>query len=198
VTDGRFCTTDLLPLMARKLGIDYPWEEAPCEPGEVRVQRVANLELGEGLTAAPLAEVLRQRGEFVARIDGLFGTGTGWGPVFALGPARNLVGTRPQALPLAGTTASAEIEDPERFRAGRVAETLLRGSLDGVDAGAPLAVAVNGEVVATGRSFEADGETRFSILFDPAELRSGINVIELYEVQPGAGGPRLALLGSAL
>jgi hypothetical protein len=59
-------------------------------------------------------------------------------------------------------------------------------------------VAVNGAVVATGRSFEADGETRFSILFDPAELRSGINVIELYEVLPGAGGPRLALLGSAL
>ena len=198
VTDARFCTTDLLPLMARKLGIDYPWEEAPCEPREVRVQRVGNLELGEGLTAAPLAEVLRQRGEYVARIDGLFGIGTGWDPVFALGPARNLVGTRTQALPLAGTTASAEIEDPDRFRAGRVAETLLRGSLDGVDAGAPLAVAVNGEVVATGRSFDADGETRFSILFDPAELRSGINVIELYEVRPGAGGPRLALLGSAL
>ncbi len=160
--------------------------------------RVANIELGEGVTVAPLAKVESQRAAYVRRIRALFGTGRGWAPVYGLGPGRALLGAQTRALPLAAGTGSAEIEDPERFRSGRSAETLLRGSLDGVAAEAPLAVAVNGTVAATGRSFDYEGQTRFSILFPPAALRPGINVIELYEVRGSAGRPRLALLGSAL
>lgn len=198
VSDRRFCTTDLLPLLARKLGVEYPWKPEACDPNRVHVTGVANLELGEGVVVARLDRVESQRADYIRRIGGLFGIGSGWGPVYGLGPQRGLLGTPVRAVPLVGTSGSAAIDDPERFRNGRISETLLRGTLDGVGPGASLAAAVNGRVVATGSAFEEEGETRFSILFPPAELRPGVNVIELYEVLEGTDRPRLALLGSAL
>jgi hypothetical protein len=60
--------------------------------------------------------------------------------------------------------------------------SLLRGTLSGVDAGTPLAAAVNGRIAAVGRSFSASDGMRFSLLVPPGRLRTGPNHVELFEV----------------
>jgi hypothetical protein len=195
ISDRHVCLTSLLSLLATELGIAYPWERQRCDPDLVRQGRLENLVLDEGFTEAPLKVVDRLRDAYIRRIDRLFGAGAGWGRVYGLGPARSFVGRSATGVRLVGG-GSAEIEDPGRFSSGPTPETLLRGSLSGVAPGAPLAVAVNGRFVATDQAFKAEGEPSFSILFPPAALRQGPNVVELYAVR-GGERPAVALLGSA-
>ena len=196
VVDRHFCLTALLPLIARRLGAEYPWEPEACSPRRVRQSRIGNEELGEGFTTASFARVRRELRRFVARIDRLFGSG-GWAPLYALGSARGLVGTPAAAARLAGGGGPARFEDADRFGSGPTPETLLRGEASGVEPGTPLAVAVNGRFAASDVAFEADGAARFSILFPPRALRHGPNVVELYAVRRAGPDPVVTLLGSA-
>ena len=52
----------------------------------------------------------------------------------------------------------------------------------GVPGGLDLAVAVNGRIAATTRSFEFDGETLVSALVPEEALRPGENSVRLYVV----------------
>ena len=90
-----------------------------------------------------------------------------------------------RALPVGD--ASASLEDPSLLRdvnprAPVVLASLLRGTLDGVGAGEPLAAAVNGRIAAVGRSFSASDGMRFSLLVPPARLRKGGNRVSIYRV----------------
>ncbi|MCB0868971.1 MAG: sulfatase-like hydrolase/transferase [Solirubrobacterales bacterium] len=184
VTDRRTCATDILPTVARELGISFPWETAPCDPDLVTVENSPN---GEG-TATP-EQMLRQRQKhLVRRISRVFGTGGGWGPVFRFGPHNDLIGKRVSAL------------DPEPLSRWRVipdernavkdfdpAATTLRGLLQrgltkrfGKER--ILAVAVNGVIRAVGWTFK-DGAGRgpgYSILLPPESLQAGFNQVDIY------------------
>ena len=48
----------------------------------------------------------------------------------------------------------------------------IAGTLDGVDAGTPLAVALNGRVAATTYSYEGDRGTEFAAMVPPSLLRA--------------------------
>jgi sulfur carrier protein ThiS len=79
-------------------------------------------------------------------------------------------------------------------RSSGVLPTQIAGLLDG-DAGRPrdLAVAVNGEIAAVGRSFRLAGRASDSFAFNVPEdaLMEGHNTVEVFEV---VGGGRLRLL----
>lgn len=199
VVGAHTCATDVLAFVMEELAIEDPWGTDDCPPRTVEVARVENSVLSGDGTEASLATVRRQMGAYTRRIARLFGTGTGWGPrVYALGPAAGLAGRPVASLPLAaGSGGVAEFGNPGRFTAGPTAETLLRGGIDGGAPGVPLAVAVNGRIVATGSSFEEGEQVRFSVLFPREALRPGVNVVELFEVHEGEAGPELVLLGSA-
>jgi Sulfatase len=196
ITDVAFCTTDLLPKIARELGIRYPWERSSCPAGSVTVD---NSPAGE--VTLPRATVERERDAYVARIERLFGSGTGWGPLLRFGPNPGLVGRSAAALPAESAgEGSARFDDPSRLRAVRpgaayVPAALLRGAISGATPGEALAVAVNGTIAAVGRSFDEDGETRFSIVVPPRYFRAGANRVVLYRVLSTGAGPRLERLG---
>jgi hypothetical protein len=196
VVDRHVCTTGILPTVARMLAIDYPWREWPCPAGVVRVANSPS-----GSTSLPLGQVERLRDAYIARISRLFGAGTGWGPVLRFLPNQQLIG-RPtggvRALPIGD--GSASLEDPGRLRdvdprAPVVLASLLRGTLDGVPAGTPLAAGVNGRIAAVGRSFAASDGMRFSLLVPPGRLRDGLNRVDIYRVVGGGKRLRLQRLG---
>ena len=48
MTDRRTCATDIPPMIADQLGIEYPWSVAECDPERVTVVNSPN---GEGFTS---------------------------------------------------------------------------------------------------------------------------------------------------
>ena len=54
VVDRHVCTTDILPMTARMLGIDYPWPRYRCPPGRVTVA-----DSPQGATSLPFDRVER-------------------------------------------------------------------------------------------------------------------------------------------
>jgi hypothetical protein len=196
VVDDGFCTTDLLPEVARLLGVRYPWERFACPATRVTVYNSP-----DGETTLPRERVELQRDRYVARLERLFGSGTGWEPVLRFGPNPELVGRAVAALPATSESGeSVRLDDPSLLRAVRpraayVPASLLRGSIAGAAPGEALAVAVDGTIAAVGRSFEEQGATRFSIVVPPRYFRPGSNRVVLYRVHGGGAAARLERLG---
>lgn len=126
-----------------------------------------------------------------------FGAGSAT-EVYGLGGAKQLLGERVADLPRGEPSALAvELAGTERF--GNVeleAEALplyVRGTLP---AGLtdPVAVAVNGVIVATTRSYTEDGIPTIATMIPAAALRAGANQVELFVVEVGEGVPVLRSL----
>ncbi len=195
VIERHVCTTDILPMMSRMLGIDYPWGHNPCPPGTVTVANSA-----QGETSLPFDQVERQRDAYVARIDRTFGTGSGWGPVLGFRPHAELIGRPVRSLaPVPAGDASASLDEPERLREvdpeAPVVLSLMRGEISGAEPGEALAAAVNGRIAAVGRSYSEVGSVRYSLLVPPRFLREGSNAVEIYRVLGSGPSIRLQLLG---
>ena len=184
VTGQRTCATDILPTVAKELGIDYPWKEAPCDPDLVTVENSPN---GEG-TATP-EEMIRQRQKrLVNRIHRVFGTGGGWGPVFRSGPRKDLIGKRVSALMPEPLSRWRVIPDERNAvknfdpAAATLRGLLQRGLTKRFGKERILAAAVNGVIRAVGWTFK-DGTGRgpgYSILLPPGSLRAGFNRVDIY------------------
>lgn len=196
VVDRHVCTTGILPTIARMLRIDYPWRDWPCPSNAVHVANSPS-----GSTTLPFERVERLRDAYVARISRLFGADTGWRPVLRFMPNQQLIGRATGALrALPAGDASASLEDPDLLRdvnprAPVVLASLLRGTLDGVSAGQPLAAGVNGRIAAVGQSFSANDGMRFSLLVPPERLREGANRVSIYRVVGRGSRLRLQRLG---
>ena len=196
VVDRHVCTTDILPTIARMLGIDYPWRPWPCPSGTVDVANSP-----DGSQSLLFDRTERLRDAYVARIARLFGSDDGWGPVLRFGPNPQLIGRPVAGLSVAPAgQASASLEDPGKLRdvnprAPVVLASLVRGTLSGVGPGTALAAAVNGRIAAVGRSFAANDGDRFSLLAPPGRFREGPNQVELYRVLRAGARTRLQRLG---
>jgi hypothetical protein len=196
VVDEHFCSTDILPELARQLEIDYPWPGEDCPPEEVTL-----LNAPEGETSASLETVITQRDAQVDRIERVFGTGQGWAPVFGFGPHRDLIGKRLDQFEIDREPDPVRA-DPDRRNAlldfnpdsPSVPGLLQRGLLNLVDPGRALAVSVNGRIATVGLAFD-DGLGRgvgYSMLLPPESVRAGYNRAEIFLVLEG--GRKLKLL----
>jgi Sulfatase len=196
IVERHVCTTQILPRIVRMLGIRYPWEGYPCPAGEVTV-----VNSPEGQSSLPFRQVVRLRDAYVARIDRSFGAHTGWTPVLRFGPHPELIGRSVGSLPVSPAgDASASIDDQERLRdvhprAPVVLASLVRGTIAADEPGEALAVAINGQIAAVGRSYRAAGDIRYSLLVPPRHFREGANRAEVYRVLGRGSSIRLQQLG---
>lgn len=187
VNDERTCATDILPAIAGELGIDYPWKKAKCDPEKVTV---LNSPIGEASISH--TEMLEQRRKhLLERIQRVFGTGRGWGPVYRFGPHRDLIGKEVKDLqtePLQRWRAlpdernAVKNYDPS---APTLRGLLQRGLTKRFGKDRVLAVAVNDRIEAVGWTFK-DGAGRgpgYSILLPPGALRAGFNKLDIYLVE---------------
>lgn len=196
VSHRHTCATDVLPMIAEGLGIDYPWETTPCPADEATV---LNSPVGEA--SAPMSKVLRQRQNQINRIERVFGTGGGWQPVYQFGPHRNLIGKRIRDLKVNRTLGPFRVL-PERRNlvknydpaAPTLHGLLQRGLTKRFGEDHVLAVAVDDRIQAVGWTFK-DGTGHgpgYSILLPPDALRAGFNKVDIYLVE--SGGRRLQLV----
>ena len=179
------CTTDVLPLVAAELEIDYPWDVAECPEDEVTV-----LNSPAGEATAPLDTVIAQRQRLVDRIQRVFGTGVG--PTYRFGPRNDLIGQRVNQLDttmelgryrvLPEMRNAAKNFDPD---APGVLGLLQRGYLERFGEDKVLAVAVDGRIEAVGWTFK-DGfgfGPGYSILLPPDSLKKGFNRVDIFLVE---------------
>ena len=186
---GTFVTTlDVVPTVAKVLGIDTDWsfDGVPVdEPRAVERLQQRNGREARLVKVEPEDFARRLAAENRAR-------DARWPPgreaVYEVGPRRDLVGTRPPASTTDGP-ASAFLNNARLYRRVKptsgVVPAYVTGSTKGVAPGTDLAVAVNGVVRATGEAYVDHGDPRFSMLVPPRSLRRGRNEVTVYAVRNG-------------
>jgi hypothetical protein len=200
IDDGAASTMDILPTIAEVLqSPDRPrFDGVPLvrrgrpravarRPPPVRSGRRDNpLSVG-------LAQFVRARDGELSRQRRLFPRSLR--SVFSLGPTRELLGRPVAKLPVLLGARTVKVNEPAAFahvdaRSG-VLPVYVTGYFDAAgDAGIPLAIAVNGRIRATARSYWVGEMARFSALISPGSLRRGRNLVEVFAVTP-AGLERL-------
>jgi hypothetical protein len=186
-------TIDILPTIAQAVGggerwhldgtpLDRPHDDATLTVNNHNELRDRSLSVRAFLRArdAQLAQQLR-----------IFPPGPA--ALYALGPAPRLLGRA--AAPLARSPAAAEGDGTvDRARAYRdvdprtgVVPAFVTGRLGPREPpGQALAIAVDGRIRATTRSYRHAGATRFAAVVPPSALGPGAHAIDVYAIAPGA------------
>jgi hypothetical protein len=145
------------------------------------------------------ADVARRRQAAVGRKLALFGSGTDLGRLYRIGPHSELVGQATADLPRLGGVAAALIHQAEELRHVHPTSGFVPGEITGevpdgeAGGGRSIALALNGKIVATGRTFSMEGSTaeNFEMIVPEAAFRRGAMKARVFEIVTGRG--RLAL-----
>jgi hypothetical protein len=168
VVDTVMRTTDVLPTIARVLGIRVPWQ-VESEPVGSRVE-----------LESKLAAALRRQ-------TALFGS-----DLYRVGPHLELVGRAVSDVDVVDDTDfTSELFDQESVLSPAHVVGVLEGN--GAEPGLDVAVAVNGTIAATARTFSFLGDVRFEALARESAFRPGQNEIDVYVIT--AGGELLKARG---
>jgi hypothetical protein len=140
---------------------------------------------GEIVTAGP-AEAVARRDRLLARQVELFGDEDDVPGLYGAGPRPELLGSAVDAL-LVRAAADVSFESyggvPVAYDpASPFAPVRVYGELHGAAGPQDVAVAVNGRIVATTRSFEHGGTTYVSALAPEEAFRPGENAVRVYLV----------------
>jgi hypothetical protein len=152
--------------------------------------------------------VARRRRAAVLRKTAWFGSGGGRNPeaLYLIGPHAELVGTRAAALQRADAREddaegpSAAIDEAADLRDADPESDFIPGQITGViepghpGGGRQIALAVNGVIVATGRTFSLDGSPQaenFEMIVRESAFHRGRNQAQLFEIVPRGGRPTL-------
>jgi hypothetical protein len=194
VDDSLARTIDVLPTIARVLGISVPWrmDGRPLVGGRVPRNGLVSVRTSAGPVQMPLSALSQRLARALERRTARFGTGS-FAPLYRFGPHRDLHGRRTSTLtvrPSASTrvrldgASLLEAVDPTSGFLPSFVEGRLTGR---AAAGQKLAIGVNGVIAATTQTFSQYGETRFSALVPEEALRAGRNAVAVYAIR-GTGG----------
>jgi len=178
-------TLDIVPTIARQIRIDgmYSTEGLPLQ-GPLPTRSVEISDVGSETYVAQMPEVISQRRRAVQTIERRFGDG----PLYTLGPAPELIGKRvPANLRPTPDGVSASLDEPEKWDPWQPGEgnvpMFVTGQTGGLRSGVTLAVAINGVVRGTTKSFGFNGATHFGVLVDPAFIQPGVSGVGIYLVK---------------
>ena len=144
------------------------------------------------------ADVARRRQAAVRRKLALFGSGSDLG-LFRIGPHPELVGQATTDLPRLGGVATALIHQAEELRDVDPTSGFVPGEITGEipggppGGGRPIALALDGTIVAVGRTFSlaSSPAENFEMIVPEAAFRRGAMEARVFEIVPRNG--RLAL-----
>ena len=195
VDDRNALTVDVVPTIADVLDVEIPWKvdgrsllgpertdpAKPFRPSQTNAFGVEALDPVRVDRAATLDDV------FANGVDSFLPPGGGDQRWWRLGPNPELIGLDLDAARRRTTLTEAEIDlvDPENYTVAKGAGVLpseVRGSIQGVRAGDPLAVVVNGVVAATAPAYPDGGDVKFSAMVAPDRFRAGTNQVTVYRM----------------
>jgi hypothetical protein len=196
IVDGLARTLDILPTIARALGVPLRWRVDGRPLVGSRLPHDGDVWLMErdGSRVSQRLSVLRaRRARANARRIEMFGTGP-YSRVYAIGPHRELVGRSASSFSVAANTdVAVSIDGATLLDAVDKRSALVPSFVEGSVSGAPrrldLALAVNGTIAAVTRTFDQHGQTRFSAMLPEAALRNGRNAVEVYAIHGGKAAP---------
>jgi hypothetical protein len=192
VSEEHTHTIDIVPTIAQVLGVHVPYKtqgrpisnDGPTGPVTIK----------NGLKSTvsqPFSKMLAERRLVLRRNALRFGTDTG---LWQLGPRSDLLGSPAPPISGAGSAGSATLNKPEQwqhvtFGPGLIVPAFVAASLDDVPDGSLIAIAVNGRVAATCRSFpftppEGGGDHWAGSVIPPQTLHPGHNSIGVYLIGP--------------
>jgi Sulfatase len=201
VQGGFARTIDVLPTIADALGARLPWRVAgrsllrrrPPTDGVVAVMG------SQGQTVErQLSQLVVERAEELRRQVETFGVGS-WDSLYRAGPLGGLVGQRLDDLGV-GDADGLSLDLDGRAAYGAVdpksplVPAFVTGRVHGAAPGWDLAVALNGRIAATARTYDSLGETRFAAMMPETALRAGRNDVAVLVV--GDGGSSLEKIES--
>jgi hypothetical protein len=191
IEDGFAPSIDILPTIAHVLHVRIPWhtEGKSLVGRRLPSDGVVGVLLDLKRVSARLSALRVKRRRTLAEQVRLFGTGT-FASVYRFGPRPNLIGRRVADLTVRTGTARVDVEGRSLFAAvgpgGEVVPNYIAGSLSNVPSQRELAIALNGTIEATTKTFVDRGETRFAAFVPESALRRGSNDVEIYVIAPGA------------
>jgi len=184
---------DILPTIAQVLHVKVPFKPQGHPISQDTVASDPKVTITNGLkkiVSEPLSEVKKERQQVLQRASLWLGINRTTG-LFDLGPRPDLVG-RP--APAGGASAgSVTLEGDESLndvslKNGRT-PAFLAGYIKGPPAGTTFAIAVNGRVAATGRTFLFGGKQWYGAVVPPTDLHDGHNTMRVYTVKGDALTP---------
>jgi hypothetical protein len=113
----------------------------------------------------------------------------GNGDLWHLGPRSALIGTRPGKVPTLAKSRYGLYVSAARIRkadaSNNMVPALISGRLAGVASGKLLALAWNGRIVGTTRSFNYEDRVQFGVMVPPSVMKRGHNHLGLFVAGPG-------------
>jgi len=192
IVDAEARTIDVLPTIADVLDARVTWRtdgRSLLTPGRGSGRTVVVYKRKGGKVEAPAREVRRRMDETLRRKVSVFGSGRD--SLYSIGPKRALLGRRVSDLTPGSGAARAVIDGDSLLRAfdprSPLVPSHVTGQLSDTSAALDLAVAVNGRIVATTRSFRSGGRWRFAAFVPERVLRPGRNDVELFSARSGGG-----------
>jgi hypothetical protein len=172
--DTSMRTTRVLPIMAGALGVRLPWQV-------------------DGATALSAAGLEQKLAAALSTQAALFESG-----LYEIGPRREMVGRHVGDLDSEDADLSVQLTDPELFEnvgATALSPAHVVGVItgDAAKSGLDVAVAVNGTIAATARTFSFAGDVRFEAMVPESAFRHGRNDVDIYVVS--ASGELLTTRG---
>lgn len=183
-------TTDIVPTIADVAGVRLPWQVDGRSLLEAPVERRVSVGRRSGGAQGAGADDVRAGVLATARRNAaLFGTGSD--SLHRIGPFPELLGRRVDGLPASRGSASARLNGEHLFANVRLSSGFVPsrvvGELDGQPTeGMVLAVAVNGRIAATTRTFVQDRGTHFALLVPELSFRDGRNDVDVFTVDSGS------------
>jgi hypothetical protein len=182
VVKARFCSSDVLHLIAKTLGADPLPPRPECPANQVRVLGSSSY---PGGTTTP-ARLQRDLDRLLARQQRLFGAGDGWRGVWSFADDRGLIGRRVDELARVTPPAPTATIDPSDRAAAAPGARIVRSLViahpsGGLQLGDRVAIAAGGRVAAVGITYELHGELGIAAMIPPSTR----GPLRLFQILPG-------------
>jgi sulfatase-like protein len=199
-------TVDVVPTVARLAGVRLRWRvqgRSVYGPGARRIPAATTVFQRSGRRFRLTLGGLRRWARAAERRKlALFGAGTGGPGLYRIGPERALVGTPLAHWKVSSAGGSrAAVTDRRAFDAVRLSSSFIPsyviGRLTGARPPQAIAVALNGQIVATAPSYRVHRGSPlfFSALLPESVFREGRNELRVFGVAGRGRGLRLGPLG---
>jgi sulfatase-like protein len=196
-SDAHVETLDILPTIAGDLHVRIPWSTAGTPADQVRGRASLTLDRqqGGGKVVIGWRELERRRDAAVRRRLAIFEGGD----PFRIAPYGELVGRRVRDLEVTnGAALRGTIDRASRYRSVDPRSRVLPAEVSGDLAGErprerPLAIALNGRIVATSMSIVRAGDEYYTVVVPSSAFRRGANQVEVFAPQGPSRVRRLAV-----